>query len=130
MHVSVRSETQEQQRPSASVHGSDRKQPLAMLSWIDAYLYENFSVKQQSPTPFKNIDAILNEKVSMGNGKYCFLVGPATIAYFRTVAMLSVFPNASVADNWGTGRVTAYYNTVLGELTAYDEMEVCTEIPP
>ena len=57
-------------------------------------------------------------------------MGPAAIAYFRTVAMLSVFPNASVADNWGTGRVTAYYNTVLGELTAYDEMEVCTEIPP
>ena len=101
-----------------------------MLSWIDASLYESFSVKQQSPTPFKNIDAILNEKVNMGNGKYCYLVGPATIAYFRTVAMLSVFPNASVADNWGTGRVTAYYNTVLGELTAYDEMEVCTEIPP
>ena len=97
-----------------------------LLGWIDAYLFESFSVKQQSPTPFKNIDAILNEKVSMGNGKYCFLVGPATIAYFRTVAMLSVFPNASVADNWGTGRVTAYYNTVLGELTAYDEMEVCT----
>ena len=46
--------------------------------------------------------------------------------------MLSVFPNASVADsdNLGTGRVSAYYNRVLGELTAYDEMEVCTEIPP
>lgn len=44
--------------------------------------------------------------------------------------MLSAFPNASVADNWGTGRVTSYYNRVLGELTAYDEMEVCTEIPP
>ena len=44
--------------------------------------------------------------------------------------MLSAFPNASVADNWGTGSVTSYYNRVLEELTAYDEMEVCTEIPP
>ena len=44
--------------------------------------------------------------------------------------MLSAFPNARVADNWGTGRVTSFYNRVLGELTVYDEMEVCTEITP
>ena len=34
------------------------------------------------------------------------------------------------ADKWSTWLVTAYYNRVLGELTAYDEMEVCNEILP
>ena len=70
----------------------------------------------------------------MDDGKDCFLVGPATIAYFRTLAMLSIFSNASIADNWVTGRVTAYFNRNLRELTEYDqiydETEVCTEIPP
>jgi hypothetical protein len=47
----------------------------------------------------RNIDAILKEKVSMDNGKDCFLADPATIAYFRTLVMLSIFLNASVADN-------------------------------
>ena len=84
-----------------------------LLGWIDAYLFESFSVRAQSPTSLRNIDAILKEKVSMDNGKDCFLVGPATIAYFRTLAMLSIFPNASVADNWGPGRVTAYFNRNL-----------------
>ena len=40
----------------------------------------------------------------------------------------AIFPNASVADNWGPGRVTAYFNRNLRELTEYDqiydEMEV------
>ena len=105
-----------------------------MLGWTDAFFNESFSVRAQSPTSLRNIDAILKEKVSMDNGKDCFLVGPATIAYFRTLAMLSIFPNAIVADNWGQGRVTAYFNRNLQELTEYDqiydEMEVCIEIPP
>ena len=92
-----------------------------MLGWTDAFFYESFSVRAQSPTSLRNIDAILKEKVSIDNGKDCFLVGPATIAYFRSLAMLSIFPNASINRN-------------LRELTEYDqiydEMEVCTEIPP
>ena len=84
-----------------------------MLGWTDTFFYEIFSVRAQSPTSLRNIDAILKEKVSMDNGKDCFLVGPATIAYFRTLVMLYIFPNASVADNWGPGRVTDYFNRNL-----------------
>ena len=70
------------------------------------------------PSTYRNAEAIFAEKAA-GHEKDWYLVSATTIAYVRSLVMLSVFPNASVAENWGG--LGNYFETILEELKGYDD---------
>ena len=90
-----------------------------MLNFLDAFFFDSIvSCQVMRPSTYRNAEAIFAEKAA-GHEKDWYLVSATTIAYVRSLVMLSVFPNASVAENWGG--LGNYFETILEELKGYDD---------